>query len=132
MEKENAELTDALEKSEQQSTLKKLQEARLLNDYERIKGILDRLYRSDTEICGCDGVDTDHRERVYQEDCCLCPGQVQRQVAAESEDLLQLRGRCGNSRYFRNNYYRNNLWTQKNGVTFGSHRSLRQIVTCHY
>ena len=26
----------------------------------------------------------------------------------------------------------NNLWTQKNGVTFGSHRSLRQIVTCHY
>ena len=25
-----------------------------------------------------------------------------------------------------------NLWTQKNGVTFGSHRSLRQIVTCHY
>ena len=26
----------------------------------------------------------------------------------------------------------NNLWTQKNGVTFWSHRSLRQIVTCHY
>lgn len=26
----------------------------------------------------------------------------------------------------------NNLWTQKNGVIFGSHRSLRQIVTCHY
>ena len=26
----------------------------------------------------------------------------------------------------------NNLWTQKNSVTFGSHRSLRQIVTCHY
>ena len=43
LEKENAELTDALEKSEQQSTLKKLQEARLLNDYERIKGILDRI-----------------------------------------------------------------------------------------
>ena len=37
-----------------------------------------------------------------------------------------------NSCYFRNDYYRNNLWTQKNGVTFGSHRSLRQIVTCHY
>ena len=43
LEKKNAELTDALEKSEQQSTLKKLQEARLLNDYERIKGILDRI-----------------------------------------------------------------------------------------
>ena len=43
LEKENAELTEALEKSEQQSTLKKLQEARLLNDYERIKGILDRI-----------------------------------------------------------------------------------------
>ena len=43
LEKENAELTDALEKSEQQSMLKKLQEARLLNDYERIKGILDRI-----------------------------------------------------------------------------------------
>ena len=41
LEKENAELTEALEKSEQQSTLKKLQEARLLNDYERIKGVLD-------------------------------------------------------------------------------------------
>ena len=43
LEKENTELTEALEKSEQQSTLKKLQEARLLNDYERIKGILDRI-----------------------------------------------------------------------------------------
>ena len=43
LEKENAELTEALEKSEQQSTLKKLQEASLLNDYERIKGILDRI-----------------------------------------------------------------------------------------
>ena len=43
LEKENAELTEALEKSEQQSTLKKLQEARLLNDYERIKGVLDRI-----------------------------------------------------------------------------------------
>ena len=43
LEKENAELTEALEKSEQQSTLKKLQEARLLNDYERIMGVLDRI-----------------------------------------------------------------------------------------
>ena len=43
LEKENAELTEALEKGEQQSTLKKLQEARLLNDYERIKGVLDRI-----------------------------------------------------------------------------------------
>ena len=43
LEKENAELTEALEKSEQQSTLKKLQEARLLNDYERINGFLDRI-----------------------------------------------------------------------------------------
>lgn len=43
LEKKNDELTAALEKSEQQSTLKKLQEARLLNDYERVKGILDRI-----------------------------------------------------------------------------------------
>ena len=43
LEKKNADLSAALEKSEQQSTLKKLQEARLLNDYERIKGILDRI-----------------------------------------------------------------------------------------
>lgn len=37
LEKKNADLSAALEKSEQQSTLKKLQEARLLNDYERVK-----------------------------------------------------------------------------------------------
>ena len=43
VEKKNDDLSAALEKSEQQSTLKKLQEARLLNDYERIKGILDRI-----------------------------------------------------------------------------------------
>ena len=43
LEKKNADLSAALEKSEQQSALKKLQEARLLNDYERIKGILDRI-----------------------------------------------------------------------------------------
>lgn len=43
LKKKNDDLTEALEKSQQQSTLKKLQEARLLNDYERIKGILDRI-----------------------------------------------------------------------------------------
>ena len=43
LEKENTELTEALEKSEQQSTLKKLQEARLQSDYERAKAILDRI-----------------------------------------------------------------------------------------
>ena len=32
-----------LEKSQQQSTVKKLQEARLQSDYERVKGILDRI-----------------------------------------------------------------------------------------
>ena len=43
LEKKNDELTEALEKSEQQSTLKKLQEARLQSDYERAKAILDRI-----------------------------------------------------------------------------------------
>ena len=43
LEKKNADLSAALEKSEQQSTLKKMQEASLLNAYERIKGILDRI-----------------------------------------------------------------------------------------
>ena len=43
MEKKNADLTDALEKSQQESTVKKLQEMRLHSDYERIKGILDRI-----------------------------------------------------------------------------------------
>ena len=43
LEKKNADLTDALEKSEQQSTLKKIQEARLQSDYERAKAILDRI-----------------------------------------------------------------------------------------
>ena len=33
----------ALEKSEKESTVKKLQEMRLHSDYERIKGILDRI-----------------------------------------------------------------------------------------
>lgn len=43
LEKKNADLTEALEKSEQESTLKKLQEARLQSDYERAKSILDRI-----------------------------------------------------------------------------------------
>ena len=43
LEKKNDELTAALEKSEQQSTLKKIQEARLQSDYERAKAILDRI-----------------------------------------------------------------------------------------
>ena len=43
LEKENAELTDALEESEKGSTVKRLQEMRLHSDYERIKGILDRI-----------------------------------------------------------------------------------------
>lgn len=43
LEKKNAELTDALEESQQESTLKKLQEARLQSDYERAKRILDRI-----------------------------------------------------------------------------------------
>lgn len=67
------------------------------------------LYRPDTEICGCGGADTDHRERVYQENHRLCPGQIQRQAQAESEDFLQLRGRCRYSRYFRAYHHANNL-----------------------
>lgn len=43
LEKKNADLTEALEKSQQESTVKKLQELRLQNDYERVKGILDRI-----------------------------------------------------------------------------------------
>ena len=43
LEKKNDELTAALEKSEKESTVKKLQEMRLHSDYERIKGILDRI-----------------------------------------------------------------------------------------
>ena len=41
LEKKNAELTEALEESEKESTVKKLQEMRLHSDYERIKGIHD-------------------------------------------------------------------------------------------
>ena len=43
LEKKNAELTDALKESEQESTLKKLQDAKLQSDYERAKNILDRI-----------------------------------------------------------------------------------------
>ena len=43
LEKKNAELTEALEESETESTVKKLQEMRLHSDYERIKGILERI-----------------------------------------------------------------------------------------
>ena len=43
LKKKNDDLTEALEKSQQQSTVKKLQEARLQSDYERVKGILDRI-----------------------------------------------------------------------------------------
>jgi len=43
LEKKNVELTDALKESEQESTLKKLQDAKLQSDYERAKNILDRI-----------------------------------------------------------------------------------------
>ena len=43
LEKENSELTEALEKSEKESTVKKLQEMRLHSDYERVKGILEHI-----------------------------------------------------------------------------------------
>ncbi len=41
--KKNDTLTDELEKSQKQSILKKLQEAKLQNDYEQAKAILDRI-----------------------------------------------------------------------------------------
>ena len=43
LEKKNADLSAALEESEKESTVKKLQEMRLHSDYERITGILDRI-----------------------------------------------------------------------------------------
>jgi len=43
LEKKNADLSAALEESEKESTVKKLQEMRLHSDYERIKGILERI-----------------------------------------------------------------------------------------
>lgn len=49
--------------------------------YRRMAGTAGRnerrsgcLYCPDTEICGCGGTDTDHRERVYQEDRRICSG----------------------------------------------------------
>ena len=43
LEKKNDELTAALEESQKESTVKKLQEMRLHSDYERVKGLLDRI-----------------------------------------------------------------------------------------
>ena len=43
LKKKNDALTEALEKSQQESTVKKLQELRLQSDYQRVKGILDRI-----------------------------------------------------------------------------------------
>lgn len=43
LEKKNDELSAALKESEKESTVKKLQEMRLHSDYERIKGILERI-----------------------------------------------------------------------------------------
>ena len=43
LEKKNADLSAALEESEKESTVKKLQEMRLHSDYERVKGILERI-----------------------------------------------------------------------------------------
>lgn len=43
LEKKNADLSAALEESEKESTLKKIQDARLKSDYERAKSILDRI-----------------------------------------------------------------------------------------
>ena len=48
---------------------------------------LDAFIALTQKICGCGGADTDHRERVYQENHRLCPGQIQRQAQAESEDF---------------------------------------------
>lgn len=43
LKKKNADLTEELKKSQQESTLKKIQEARLQSDYQQIKAILDRI-----------------------------------------------------------------------------------------
>ncbi len=40
---ENESLTDKLEKSQQQSTLKKLQDAKLQSDYEAAQAVLERI-----------------------------------------------------------------------------------------
>lgn len=43
LKKRNADLSEALKKSQQESTLKKIQELRLQNDYKQAKAILDRI-----------------------------------------------------------------------------------------
>lgn len=43
LKKKNADLSEALKKSQQESTLKKIQELRLQNDYKQAKAILDRI-----------------------------------------------------------------------------------------
>ena len=43
LEKKNADLAEALEKSQKQSSIRKLQEARLQSDYKRVMAILDRI-----------------------------------------------------------------------------------------
>lgn len=50
------------------------------------------IHWSDREVCRCDRAAADDCERVYQGDPCVCPGQVQRQVAPAHQDFLQLRG----------------------------------------
>lgn len=43
LKKKNADLSEALKKSQQESTLKKIQEARLQSDYKQARAILDRI-----------------------------------------------------------------------------------------
>lgn len=43
LKKKNADLTEELKKSQKESTLKKIQEARLQSDYQQVKAILDRI-----------------------------------------------------------------------------------------
>ena len=43
LKKKNADLSEALKKSQQERTLKKIQEARLQSDYEQARAILDRI-----------------------------------------------------------------------------------------
>lgn len=43
LKKKNADLSEVLKKSQQESTLKKIQELRLQNDYKQAKAILDRI-----------------------------------------------------------------------------------------
>ena len=43
LKRKNADLTEELKKSQKESTLKKIQEARLQSDYQQVKAILDRI-----------------------------------------------------------------------------------------